>query len=102
MLQSASGAQAMKDAKEKLDDIVRSIKAELESVELDVKAPKQLKERIRSLLDKVAKIKLKVQKSPLICKPSSIKSGYLASCNNVEKSLMLDMHPCVRAAPPDC
>ena len=67
MLKQSSGAQALKDQKDRLDEVVLSIRAELAAVELDAKAPKQLKERTKTLLEKAAKLKLKVRKSPSIC-----------------------------------
>lgn len=72
MLKQSSGAQALKDQKDRLDEIVLGIRAELAAVELDAKAPKQLKERTKTLLEKVAKLKLKVRKSPFICNLSPV------------------------------
>ena len=75
----------MKDDKGKFDDIARSITAELESVEMDVKAPKQHKERVKSLLEKLAKLNLKVRYSHLTC---CLKCDCLALCNHMENAFM--------------
>ena len=99
VLNQASAAQAMKEDSDKTDNIVQNIRAELDSVEADAKAPKQQKERIKSLLEKIAKLKLKVQNSPLICNVSSVAT---LRCAIVQGILGLDVQMCVRAAPLDC
>ena len=99
MLKQSSGAQALKDQKDRLDEIVLSIRAELAAVELDAKAPKQLKERTKTLLEKVAKLKLKVRKSPFICNLSPV--CLLCTVQRSWKVLMLDtqMHSATARLP---
>ena len=99
VLKHAPGAQAMKADRDKLDNIVQNIRAELESVELDPKATKQLKERIKSLLEKTAKLKLKVRRSLVF---SNISQVCLPNCASISPVLMLDMQMCSRAPQLDC